>query len=529
MTGDAERAAAYRARGLWDDATVGWALPTAAQRWPGRVALVVGSERFTFAALASRTSAVVDQLRAAGVGRGDRVLAQLPNCAELVLLVLGAWHLGAVPVPVVPMYREQEMRHIVRLTRPAVVAARAELRGRAPAVELDAVLAELGHEPGLRVAVGGAAVGWSGMAAGAGDIGTPTPTAPDDPCLVLFTSGTTSAPKGVVHSSRALVAEARTYRDGAQLGAADAVLIPAPVAHVGALVAAALLPSVTGGRTVVLERWEAAAAARLGAAENVGLAVGAPVFLTELLDRYEADPALRRIPRFHTGAAPTGSSVIRRADAAGVTAWRAWGMTECPTVTYGGPDDPLELRESRDGRVEVGTEVRAVDASSAPLPPGEPGELQLRGPKLMLGYLGEDGVVQPATGPDGWFTTGDLGVVHTDGWVSIQGRTKDIINRGGEKFSAGEIEAAICSHPDIAAAAVLGVPDARLGEKVAAVVSVVAGRSWPGPDVLVAHLEDQRLARQKLPVEWRVVPELPRTATGKIRKAELLAGWTVTP
>jgi acyl-CoA synthetase (AMP-forming)/AMP-acid ligase II len=145
----------------------------------------------------------------------------------------------------------------------------------------------------------------------------------------------------------------------------------------------------------------------------------------------------------------------------------------------------------------------------------------------MLGYLGgPPGTgLAPGIDSDGWFTTGDVGVVHPDGWVTIQGRLKDVINRGGEKFAAGEIESVICSHPDIGSAAVLGVPDPRLGERVAAFVTVRAGHDWPGPDALVAYLDGQRLARQKLPVEWRVLAELPRTPTGKIRKNELLAGW----
>lgn len=235
---------------------VGWALPAAARRWPGRTALVVGPHRFTFASLAGRTAAVADQLREAGVQPGDRVLAPLPNRSELVLLVLAAWQLGAVPVPAVAMAREQELRHAVTLTRPAAVAACATLRDRRPTAELDAVLAELGHEPVLRLAIGGDHPGWARPDDGEREPPGPAPRHLDDPCLILFTSGTTSAPKGVVHSSRTLLAEARTYRDGARLGADDAVLIPAPVAHIGALVAAALLPSVTGGRTVVMERWD---------------------------------------------------------------------------------------------------------------------------------------------------------------------------------------------------------------------------------------------------------------------------------
>lgn len=521
----------YLVRGLWDDACVGHALPTATARWPHRTALVLGPDRLTFTRLSARVEAMAARLRTAGVGTGEHVVVQLPNTVELVVTVLAAWHVGAVPVPVLAMYRERELRHVLAATGPAAVVVAGSHGDRRPAGEIAGLLGELGQAPALRVVLGDGPAGWEPFPSETRDPTEPATSSPDDCALVLFTSGTTSAPKGVRHSSRSLFAEARTYRDGAQLSAADAVLLPSPVPHIGALVAAALLPSVTGGRTVVLPRWDADTAAEAGDAEGVTLAVGAPVFLAELLDRYEHWTATgrtgHRITRFHTGAAPTGSTIIRRADAMGIVAWRAWGMTECPTVTYGGPDDPLELRESRDGRIEVGTEVRAFDGSGAPLPDGTPGELRLRSPKLMLGYLGgPPGTgLAPGIDSDGWFTTGDVGVVHPDGWVTIQGRLKDVINRGGEKFAAGEIESVICSHPDIDSAAVLGVPDPRLGERVAAFVTVRAGHDWPGPDALVAYLDGQRLARQKLPVEWRVLAELPRTPTGKIRKNELLAGW----
>jgi acyl-CoA synthetase (AMP-forming)/AMP-acid ligase II len=512
---------------------VGQALPAATARWPHRVALVLGPDRLTFTELSARVEALSARLRSAGVGRDDHVLVQLPNTVELVVTVLAAWHVGAVPVPVLAMYRERELRHVLAATRPVAVVAGGSSADRRPSAEIAGLLDELGQVPALRALVGDGPIppGWEPFPAPGEPVVTePTATRPDDCALVLFTSGTTSQPKGVRHSSRSLFAEARTYRDGARFSASDALLLPSPVPHIGALVAAALLPSVTGGRTVVMPRWDADAAVELGAAEGVTLAVGAPVFLAELLDRYErGGGGSHRIPRFHTGAAPTGSTIIRRADAMGVVAWRAWGMTECPTVSYGGADDPLELRESRDGRIEAGSEVRAFDESGRALPEGMGGELRLRSPKLMLGYLadgmgpGED----TATGLDeeGWFATGDIGVVHPDGWVSIRGRLKDVINRGGEKFAAGEIESAICSHPDIDSAAVVGVPDQRLGERVAAFVTVRAGRGWPGPDVLVAHLDGQGLARRKLPVVWRVLAELPRTPTGKIRKNELLAGW----
>jgi len=552
----------YLARGLWCAASVGWSLPTAAARWPDRTALAIAApgrptEHYTFAVLHGRVRAAAADLAARGVRPGDRVVAQLPNRIELLVVLLAAWQLGAVAVPVLPMYRGRELAHILRFTRPAALIAAAARGERRPAQEIDAVLAALGHEPAARYAVGAEVPGWtplptnfpasrgscqgeSGILSGAAAVPAPHlpaphlpaphqpaphwPAAPDDCCLLLFTSGTTSEPKGVRHSSRSLLAEARSYRDEALLGAEQPVLVPAPVPHIGAVVACTLLPCLTAAPTVLLESWDVEVAARACAEEKVALAIGAPVFLAELLDRYEREPDGHRISMFHTGAAPTGDSVVVRAQRLGVTAWRAWGMTEAPTLTSGHPGDPLDRRTRTDGKVDVGSEVQAVDEHRAPLPAGTPGELRIRSPKLMLGYL--DPAHQAASvDAEGWFYSGDIGVVDADGWVTIQGRFKDIINRGGEKFSAAEIESLVGEHPDIEAVAVVGLPDPRLGERVGAFVTLRPGRSWPGEAVLLAHLERHQLARQKYPVVWQVLDQLPRTPTGKIQKRQLLADW----
>ncbi|HEX4360598.1 MAG TPA: AMP-binding protein [Pseudonocardia sp.] len=545
----------YLARGLWCAASVGWSLPTAAEHWPDRTALAIAAsgrpaEHYTFAALHDRVRAAAADLAARGVRPGDRVVAQLPNRIELLVVILAAWQLGAVAVPLLPMYRGRELAHILRVTRPAALVAATARGDRRPAAELDEVLADLGHDPAARYAVGTAHPGWrplptapppphnlpasrgfrqgeSGILSGPAEQVPHWPAAPDECCLLLFTSGTTSEPKGVRHSSRSLLAEARSYRDEALLGAEQPVLVPAPVPHIGAVVACTLLPCLTAAPTVLLESWDVEVAVRACAEEKVALAIGAPVFLAELLDRYEREPdggAGHRISMFHTGAAPTGDSVVVRAQRLGVTAWRAWGMTEAPTLTSGHPGDPLDRRTRTDGRVDVGSEVQAVDEHRAPLPAGTPGELRIRSPKLMLGYL-DPAHQAAAVDAEGWFYTGDIGVVDADGWVTIQGRLKDIINRGGEKFSAAEIESLVGEHPDIEAVAVVGLPDQRLGEQVGAFVTLRAGRSWPGEAVLLAHLERHQLARQKYPVIWRVLDQLPRTPTGKIQKRQLLADW----
>ncbi|MGH2725672.1 MAG: AMP-binding enzyme, partial [Actinomycetota bacterium] len=177
-----------------------------------------------------------------------------------------------------------------------------------------------------------------------------------------------------------------------------------------------------------------------------------------------------------------------------------------------------------DGHRAEAVEVEAVDEDRRPLPTGAEGELRVRGPERMLGYVDAALSAEVVDG-GGWFYTGDLGAVDDAGYVTITGRRKDIINRGGEKFSAQDIESAIAGHPAVGGVAVAGVPDERLGERVAAFVTLREGASWPGRTSLLAHLEEQRLAKQKFPVEWRVLEELPRTMSGKLQKNKLLDLW----
>jgi acyl-CoA synthetase len=511
--------------GRWTTTTV-----SAAVRAPigdaDATACVVDDERYSFATLRMWSEHVAAVLGSAGVRRGDRVLIQLPSCVEQVVSILAAWHVGAIAVPTLPMLGEHEVGAIVRQTDPAAVIFAAERGDRRPSSEADAAFAAARRQPAIRLSVGATAVGWAPFPVLPADHTAPALpgfAGPGDCALVLFTSGTTAEPKGVRHDSRSLLAEAESFRRSAALTSADIVFNPAPIAHIGALVATVLVPWRVGAPVVLTSRWDPVRACELITREAVTFAVGAPVFLKELVELYES-PAFRghRVTKFQTGAAPTSSTLLERADVVGVTAWRAWGMTEAPTISYGGAGAALAGRVHTDGRVEPGSEVVAVDAGGRELAPGSEGELCLRSPKQMLGYI------KPATGSewaDGWLRTGDLGTVDADGWVTITGRIKDIINRGGEKFSTREIEDAICAHPAIATAAVLGVPEERLGEQVVAFVTVRAGEDYPGYSSIIDQLVGRRIAVQKRPVSITVLDGLPLTPTGKVHKPVLAKRW----
>jgi len=525
--------AALRRRGLETDEEIGGLLRSAAALWPNREAVVFGTTRLTFAGLHRWSERVAADLVQAGVSPGDRILWQVPNSLEGLVLHLAGWRIGAVCVPVVPLYREHEMAHIIGDSQPAAVAfstrsGGTRSGGRRPVDEMQVLLDRLGVRPLVRYAVGEAVPGWSSLpqAPGTDDpppAGLPEPGPAHEPCLVLYTSGTTSAPKGVMHSSRSLIAEARTIQQVYGLSPADTFLMGAPITHIAGLLCALVLPAAIGARTALLPGWDPDMAVRVAHEERATFCQGATVFLRDLVDRYEkAGPELHRLSLFMCGGSAIPPSLIERADAAGVKAWRAWGMTEAPTTAFSTPDDPLERRAHTEGRPSPGTEIQAVDPGRGPLPPGETGELRVRSPEQMLGYT-DPALTAEQVDDEGWFYSGDVGYVDSGGWLVMTGRLKDIINRGGEKFSAQDIEQVVGSHPAIASVAVVGRPDERLGECVVAFVVLADGARWPGAAELTRHLEQAKLARQKFPVAWYVVDRLPMTLSGKVQKHKLAA------
>ena len=518
--------AGWEASGAWSRLTVSEAI-----RQPSRaagLACAVDTQHYSFAMLAQWSAGVCATLHGWGVRPGDRVLIQLPNGAELITAILASWHLGAVAVPVLPLLREPELAAVAQQTQPTAVIAGPGSSKRVPTAEIDSALAAASVRPLIRLGVAHRTAGWMPFpVSGSAQEQSPQPHpgfANADACaLILFTSGTTAQPKGVRHDSRSLLAEVNSYRRSAELTTGDVIFNPAPIAHVGALVISVLVPWCVGAPVVLLSKWDSQRAREAITRERVTFAVGAPYFLNELVALYESsDFCGHRLSKFQTGAAPTGSALLARADRVGIAAWRAWGMTEAPTISYATAGDSLDRRANFDGRVEPESQVVAVDEAGVALPAGREGHLLLRSPKQMMGYVRD---VDATRHPGGWLATGDVGMVDCDGWVRITGRIKDIINRGGEKFSAREIENALCDHPAIEAAAVLGVPEQRLGEQVVAYVTTRPGQCYPGLSAIIDYLQRRRMAPQKYPVAITVLEALPMTATGKVHKHALAQLW----
>lgn len=521
----------YAQLGLWTAEQVGRLLIPAAHRWPDRELIYINGRRYSYGEIARWVTATAHDLHANGVRPKDRVLIHLSNCIELVVIQLAAWRIGAVTVPIVPIYRGHELRHILAQSKPRAIVTLQTYSDRSPVSEFNDLLAEHVAAPTLKIVVDSniANAGWRpplplpAPHEPVTEEGLPEPAAADEVSLILYTSGTTSAPKGAMLTSRALLSNADNWRLTLDLCAADVACSGAPLAHIAALCSAFLAPIRTGGRTVILSGWKPDHAAQVIANEGVTYMAGACVFLQDLVERYEAGLArLEAGLMFCSGGAATSPALIERADRVGITAFRCYGMTETAgTCTLASRDAPLERRAHYDGRVEFGTEFKIVDDDDRPVPPGQVGHVWVRSPQMMLGYT--DPIVTAAQlDSQGWFRTGDIGTVDAEGWFVMSGRTKDIINRGGEKFSSADIEMALMTCADIESASVVGAPHTRFGECVAAFIVLRPGAQWRGPEPVIAHLERQSLARSKIPLLWTVLDRLPLSVTGKVQKQKLL-------
>lgn len=522
-----ERQRDFEEKGIWTLESIGWMSELAAERWPDREFLIAGDDRFTYLEFNRWVRIVAGDLVKRGVQSRDRVMVQLTNCVEAIVFQVAAFRIGAVAVPVLPIYREHEVRQIIRSSTPSVIVGQARYRDRAPTGEIDAILAELALPVKAKFSVGEPVDGWEippQRDASQGRISLPSPAAADECALILFTSGTTSAPKGALLSSRAMLASARLWRLWLDLTTEDVALTCAPVSHIAGFLDAFLIPASIGGKAVLLTSWDPDVAVELVERERATFTNGAPVFLSDIVDRYEAEgePRGHRLRIFIAGGAGVSPQLIERADTVGICAFRNYGMTECAgSTTITRLQAPLERRAEWDGILVEGSELEIVGEDDQVLPPGEVGRVRLRGPQLMSAYT-DAAATAAQLSDEGWFYPGDVGMVDDHGWFKCVGRTKDIVNRGGEKFSTSDIEEAISRHPSIHRVAVAGVPDERLGERVAAFVSLRDGYEWRGPDELIDFLHDARLAKQKIPVEWHHLREVPMTASGKIRKLELI-------
>ncbi len=524
----AEVVAAWREAGLHADETIGQHVVR--RGVPGRITFAgaAGERTIERDELADRAASFAAGLRSLGVTAGDVVAVQLPSSVDAWALVGGAWLLGAVVCPIVDIYGAREVGFIVDQSGARVLAVSADHRGRSG---IDIARAA-GFGGTLLVddvagSVAGAVAGATGDAAVVplvglldhGQVTAPAEANADDLALLVYTSGSTAAPKGVQHTHNTLLAGLR----GAPIVTGDGppTLASFPAGHIAGTLAV-LRALVNGGDAVVMDRWSATLAAELIERHRIGFGIGTPFYLRGLLDAADRDGRdITTLVAFLTGAAPVPPALLEQAEQRGILGWRTYGATEHPGISSGSPLDDRATRHGTDGRVAAMVEVRLIDEASADVAPGEEGEIVVRGPKQFVGYL--DGTLDDdALLPGGWFRTGDIGRLDDDGRLTITDRRKDIIIRGGENIASKEVEDVIATLDGVVECAVCAEPDEALGEQVAAFVRL-------RPDVELtleqvrAHFGAAGVPTQKAPESLHVVEDFPRTAAGKVLKSELRA------
>jgi acyl-CoA synthetase (AMP-forming)/AMP-acid ligase II len=477
-----------------------------------------GDTSATLRQLRERAARFAGGLRRLGVGPRDRIAVQFPNSPEAVVVQLAALILDAVLVPVVPVFGARELAQIFADARPAVFVTASSWRNHDYVANLEQLPA--GLRPPAVVIAGPTrpptAIDWAQVEA-AEPIEQFAPADEDAPALLIYTSGSTGLPKGVQHSRRTILAEALDldYRGGL---AEHRYLHTSGAGHIGGYVYSIRILE-HGLRVVSVDGWDVDVAARVIETYRPTSTAVLPMHVAALVELGESSGLDLSCLRYcMVGGAPVPETLLRRAAALGVGVVNVYGLTELPTAAIGSLDDPLPVRAKYLGRATPGNRIRIADDQDRPLPDGTRGELQVKGPELFLGYTNvPDAEVFTA---DGWFRTGDIGLIEGDGLIRIVDRKKNLILRGGENLSATEIESIVNECPGVVECAVIGVPDQRYGERVAAFVVLEPGIELTLAD-LMTHFLAVGAAKQKVPEYLERLERLPRTGTGKLRKHDL--------
>jgi acyl-CoA synthetase (AMP-forming)/AMP-acid ligase II len=511
---DEQRATdAYRL-GMWVRETLADSLRDAAQTTPERTVLVDGDIRLDCQSLHEQATQLARALMAR-MPAGSVVSFMLPNWHEAAVIYLGATLAGMVVNLILPSLRDRELQFILSDADSRAIFVPSIFGKHDYAAMLDRVVAGMSSPPEV-VVLRGEAGRHTPYASLFAEPATPALPVldPDAVRMILYTSGTTGRPKGVLHTHNSIHALIRQIGEHWLVDTGDTFLVPSPIAHIGGSIYAFECPLLLGTTAVLMERWDPDAAVGLMQAERCTHMAGATPFLEGLLTAAEGHGTrLPDLKVFICGGASVSPSLIRRAaayfDSAVVS--RVYGSTEVPVTTVGSPTDPDHAAET-DGHAGI-ADIKLVD-----------GEIRARGPQMLVGYLHPEDETE-SFDEDGYFRTGDLGRWLDDEYLVVTGRAKDIIIRNGENISPKEVEDILVGHPGIAEVAVVGLPDERTGERACAVI-VASDQSPPDVAGLRDLLVDHGVAKFKVPEQVVVWDALPKNDAGKVLKHQIRATLT---
>ncbi|HZC11711.1 MAG TPA: AMP-binding protein [Mycobacterium sp.] len=507
---DDERATEAYARGWWVRGTLADSLVEAARRTPQRTVLIDGACQLDCRSLYDQASALAQALLAR-IPTGSVVSLMLPNWHEATIIYLAATMAGMVVNPILPSLRDRELLFILNDADVRMIFVPSVFGRHDYAAMMDRVVGQMDTPPEVVVVRGGGSLPTTNLPT----VGLPT-LDPDAVRMILYTSGTTGRSKGVLHSHNSMNALICQIRDYWAVQPGDRFLVPSPIAHIGGSIYAFECPLLLGTSTVLMDRWNADEAVALIQARHCTHMAGATPFLEQLLAAAErTGTRLPELKLFVCGGASVSPSLIRRAadyfERAVVT--RVYGSTEVPVTTVGAPLDPDHAADT-DGR-----------AGFAQITLGD-GEIHARGPQMLVGYLHPDDEAG-SFDADGYFRTGDLARWVDGDYLVVTGRAKDLIIRNGENIAPKEIEDILIDHPGIAEIAVVGLPDARTGERACAVI-VPTDQARPDVVGLRSFLQAQGVATFKAPEQVVIWEQLPRNDAGKVLKHQIQAALMET-
>jgi cyclohexanecarboxylate-CoA ligase len=523
------RIAAIKASGLWRDQTLLDYLHDAVAANPDKIAVTAvevasGRQRTcTYRQLDRLSNRVAAGLMAMGVQAGDVVSIQLPNSIAFIVLHLACLRCAAISNPLMPFLRHRELSFMLELAETKILIAPKRFRDFDYQPMIESLSAEL---PGLADYF---------LLGGEGDRSfeqrfldrrwedehpSDRTLSPDSVIEILYTSGTTGEPKGVMHTSNTLLSGVPFFCRRLGLSPDDVALMASPLAHQTGFIYGMIVSIALGAKCVLQDIWKPDVAARLIQDEGVTYTMASTPFLSDLTEEAARDCwDFKTFRIFLSAGAPIPSSLVEAAgERLGAHVLSGWGMTENGLVTSTLPGDPAEKGIYTDGCAFESMELRVVDNDKRVLPRDTVGRLEVRGAGNFVGYLKRP--EYNAFDADEWFDTGDLARMDADGYIRITGRLKDVIIRGGENIPVVEIENLLYRHPAIREVAIVGTPDARLGERACAFVTLRSGEALTLADML-GYLEQQKVTKHYFPERLEVLKEMPRTASGKIQKFRL--------
>ncbi|MDQ8705657.1 AMP-binding protein [Streptomyces sp. LHD-70] len=522
----------YTGQGFWQDRTITDFLDEVAARTPDKVAFADPRRQITYGELKQEVDRCALGFLELGVRPGDVVSFQLPNRIEWVVTHFAASRIGAVSNPLIPIYREREISFMVGLAKSKVIVVPSEFRGFDYPAMVERLRPEWPHLEHVLVVDGKPGQGvlpwsefmatpWEEQRDGA-ELATLRPD-PNEVTLLIFTSGTTGEPKGVMHTHNTLVAANSPLP--ARLGITDesVIHIASTLAHLTGFLYGARLPVQNGATGILQDVWDARSFVELVEKHRITYTSGATPFLHDLLGAPNlAGQDLSSLERFCCMGAPIPRAIVREArqKLPDMVVLGGWGQSENALVTLGVPGDPEEKIVDTDGCPWPGMRIRVVDAGGNELPANHDGHLQVTGPFLFVGYAERLELTREGFSGE-WFDTGDLARIDEGGYLKISGRMKDVVIRGGENIPVVYVENALYENDKIDSVAVIGVPDPRLQERACACVVLEPGAGDFSFEEMQQYLKEKGVARQYWPEKLVVLPEFPRTPSGKIQKFQL--------